>query len=232
MTSLLFLHGILGDPGYFDFLQSCVPPGCRMEKLLLEGHGGSARDFARASMSRWRQQVAEAVDRLRADGDRIVIVAHSMGTLFAIDSAVRGNTDGLFLLNPPLSLRLSRRMFTTPLKVLSGNIDDRWTQAAQAAYSIAPDSNPLHYIGWLPRYMELFGEIRRVRHLVGRLNLPARIYLSAHDEMISPLPAAALFPERDDISVTFLPDSGHYYYSDCDRKTIEHDFSVFVRKFM
>lgn len=44
-----------------------------------------------------------------------------MGTLFAIDQAVRGRADRLFLLNPPLKLRITPRLLTTPLLVMSGH---------------------------------------------------------------------------------------------------------------
>ena len=167
MPQLLFIHGILGKPDYFGFLHKYVPESYRITVILLEEHGGSQKDFARASMSKWRKQVTDTVQNLRKDGDRLVIVAHSMGTLFAIDSAVRGEADALFLLNPPLSLRITRRLLTTPLKIMRGKIDDRWTLAAKEAYSISDDPNLLHYIAWIPRYLELFREISRTRKIVG-----------------------------------------------------------------
>lgn len=230
MPQLLFIHGILGKPDYFGFLHKYVPESYRITEIVLEGHGGSPKDFARASMSKWRNQLTDTVQNLRKDGDRLVIVAHSMGTLFAIDSAVRGEADALFLLNPPLSLRITRRLLTTPLKIMRGKIDDRWTLAAKEAYSISDDPNLLHYIAWIPRYLELFREISRTRKIVGKLSVKTRVYLSAHDEMVSPR-SAKLFPSKPDISVTSLPDSGHYCYDDADRSVIVSDFSDFLENF-
>ena len=40
------------------------------------------------------------------------------------------------------------------------------------------------------------------------------------------------FPDREYISVTQLPESGHYYYSDSDRATIIRDFSAFISSFI
>lgn len=228
MTTVLFVHGILGKPDYFDFLRPYVAEaGFRSEDILLEGHCDTPRAFGRASMERWRGQVAEAAARLHGIGSRLVIAAHSMGTLFAIDNAVRGMADGLFLLNPPLKLRPTRRMFTSPLKVLAGRTADRWSAAAKAAYSISDDQNPFHYLGWIPRYLELFAEIRRTRPLAGRLAVPVHVYLSAHDEMVSPR-SAGYFPDRPDLDVTILPDSGHYSYAGTDRGRIEADFARFL----
>lgn len=230
MTELLFVHGILGKPDYFDFLRPFMPADVRPTSILLDGHGRGPREFAATSMARWRRQVAEAVESLRSTGNRVVVVAHSMGCLFAIDAAVRGEADALFLLNPPLSLRVTRRLLSTPLKVRNGKVNDARTHAAKAAYSISDDSNLLHYIGWIPRYLELFGEIRRTRSVVKALAVPTRVYLSAHDEMVSPR-SSRLFPDRSEIKVRMLPDSGHYYYTDSDRAVIISDFSEFLSVF-
>ncbi|MGM9853482.1 MAG: alpha/beta hydrolase [Muribaculaceae bacterium] len=228
MTEVLFIHGILGKPDYFDFLRGCVPTeGFHCTDILLEGHCDTPQAFGRASMKRWRWQVAEAVDRLRATGARIVMVAHSMGTLFSIDNGVKGKADALFLLNPPLSIRLTWQMPLTSIKVLTGKIDSPRTAAAQAAYSISDDHNPLHYIRWIPRYLELFAEIRRSRAIVPRLTVPTRVYLSARDEMVSSK-SARRFPDSADIAITILSHSSHYYYPDADKSRIVNDFRQFL----
>ena len=229
MSNILFIHGILGKPDYFRFLYPYIPDGYSYTDILLEGHGSDPSAFAHASMKRWRRQVADAVDTLRKDGSSLVIAAHSMGTLFAIDNAIKGNADALFLLNPPLSLRVTRRLLTTPLKILRGNINDEWTLAAKEAYSISDDRNILHYAGWIPRYIELFGEIRRTRAIINKLTTPTHVFLSAHDEMVSP-GAAALFPCSSAIETSILPESGHYRYAPTYRAAVGRDFSEFLSR--
>ena len=63
---------------------------------------------------------------------------------------------------------------------------DKWSLAAQNAYSIERDYHILRYFGWIPRYLELFSEIRKTRKIIGKLSTPAHIYLSSLDEMVSP----------------------------------------------
>lgn len=230
MTEVIFIHGILGKPDYFDFLRSCLPSEeFHCEDILLEGHCDTPQAFGQASMNRWRGQVSEAVDKLRAKGSRLVIVAHSMGTLFAIDNAVMGKADALFLLNPPLTIRPTWRLPVTSFKVMQGKIDNPRTAAAKAAYSIADDHNPLHYIKWVPRYLELFTEISRVRLIANQLKIPTRVYLSGYDEMVS-LRSARWFPSRTGITVTILPESGHYYYIEADRELLVNDFHQFLTR--
>lgn len=168
-------------------------------------------------------------EKLRKNYDKLIIVAHSMGTLFAIREAMEGNADALFLMNTPLKIRITRRLLSTPFKVLFGNAkkEDKWTQAALAAYGIECDANPLHYIGWIPRYLELFAEIRSVRKILSQLTVKTQVYLSVHDGMVSPV-SEKLFAECHNVKVKVLPTSGHYYYSDRDTGMLQDDFRRFI----
>ena len=227
--AVLCVHGILGHPCFFDFLLPLVPHDWSVTNILLKGHGGSVKDFSAASMSEWKGQVRVEAEKLRKNNDKLIIVAHSMGTLFAIREAMEGNADALFLMNTPLKIRITRRLLSTPFKVLFGNAkkEDKWTQAALAAYGIECDANPLHYIGWIPRYLELFAEIRSVRKILSQLTVKTQVYLSVHDEMVSPV-LEKLFAECHNVKVKVLPTSGHYYYSDRDTGMLQDDFRRFI----
>lgn len=227
--AVLCVHGILGHPGFFDFLLPLVPHDWSVANILLKGHGGSVKDFSAASMSEWKGQVRVEAEKLRKNHDKLIIVAHSMGTLFAIREAVEGNADALFLMNTPLKIRVTGRLLSTPFKVLFGNTkkEDKWTQAALAAYGIEYDANPLHYIGWVPRYLELFAEIRSVRKILTNLTVKTQVYLSAQDEMVSPV-SEKLFAGYNNVKVKVLPMSGHYYYSDSDTRMLQEEFGRFI----
>ena len=105
-TAVVFIHGIVGTPDQFNPLLPLVPKDWSVDNLLLPGHGGSVRDFSRSSMAAWRAHVAEHIDRLAEDHRRILLVGHSMGTLFCIDEAVKrpDTVAGLFLLASPLRI--------------------------------------------------------------------------------------------------------------------------------
>lgn len=76
-------------------------------------------------------------------------------------------------------MRVTFRLFRTSWRVFTGNIkpDDKWSLAAQNAYSIERDNHILRYFGWIPRYLELFSEIRKTRKIIGKLLTPSHIYL-------------------------------------------------------
>ena len=95
-AAILFVHGILGTPRHFAPFLPYVPASWSVCNLLLEGHGGSVRDFSHAAMAQWKQQVHAALDALLAEHDRVLITAHSMGTLFAIQEALQRPVTELF----------------------------------------------------------------------------------------------------------------------------------------
>ena len=218
--AILFIHGILGTTSHFEPFLSLVPPNWSICNLSLKGHGGSVKDFSQASMTEWKQQVKNALEELSETNNKIIIVAHSMGTLFAIQEAIEKPVDELFLRSSAASDVYKRQ----------GNIkpDDKWSLAAQNAYSIERDNHILRYFGWIPRYLELFSEIRKTRKIIGKLQTPSHIYLSMLDEMVSPK-CSKLFKDNPCICVKSLQTSGHFYYSPEDQCLMKEDFNKMIQ---
>lgn len=222
-TAVLLIHGIAGTPRHFDSFLTQVPEGYSVVNLLLPGHGGTPLDFAGASMAAWEERVHLAVRELAAEHGRIFIVAHSMGTLLALEQAVREpKIKGLFLLAVPLRLRIRPQLAVNSAKVFFNRIgaEDVVARAARDCYGIARDRNLLHYLGWIPRYLELFRKIREIRSLLPRLNTPGVAFQSAQDEMVSPKALRELEAVKS-LAVSVLPDSTHYYYTSSDRRLLE-----------
>lgn len=230
-VSVLFIHGILGTPHHFDALLPMIPSDWSVHALWLKGHGGSVKDLSRASMTAWKQQVRDSVKTLLAAGDRVVIAAHSMGTLFAIQEALENPIEELFLLNVPLKVRITRRLFRTVWRVFRGNIkpDDDWMLAAQRAYGIEHDGHIFRYLGWIPRYLELFYEIRKTRKSVAALRTKTQVYLSLRDEMVSPK-CGDLFKQNACVTVKMLSTSGHFYYSPEDQAVLKENFGKLIQR--
>ena len=176
--AVLFVHGILGSPAQFAPFLPLVPQDWSFCNLLLQGHGGGARDFSAASMAVWREQTRQAFAELRARHETVVIAAHSMGTLFAVQEAVRSPVEGLVPAECALHVHVRPRALRNAWLNYGGTPRDPWGQAAVAAYGVERDRNVLHYAGWPPRFFELFGEIRRTRPLVRQLAVPCRAYFS------------------------------------------------------
>ena len=231
-AAILFVHGIVGTPNHFADFVSLVPENVSVYNILLDGHGGSVRDFSHTSMQKWEAQVRDAAQELCVTHSEIYIVAHSMGTLFAIDRAIENEAvKGLFLLAVPPVISPKPRMVSNLCKVYFDKIksDDVVAQAAKRCYGIAQDKNPFHYFGWLPRYLELFAKAKEMRRKIRLLQTPCVAYQSAKDELVSNK-SAQLLAKNEKISVVELKDSGHYYYAPDDLAFLLREFENFIKE--
>ena len=229
-TAVLFIHGIVGTPRHFDDLIPLLPDTVSIHNLLLAGHGGSARDFARASMREWEAQVEAAIAALAETHPHIYIVAHSMGALLSIEAALHHKeVEKLFLLAVPLRIALTPAMARNSWKVYGGNIapNDHAALAAQRCCGVAQTKNPLPYLGWIPRFLELFSKIRAVRKLLAKLTTPSLAVQSMKDELVSPRTIDEL-RRNSHIALLPLPHSGHYYYPPEEKQALHEAFTAFL----
>lgn len=230
--AFLLIHGFLGTPDHFKPLLSLLPDTVSVCNLLLDGHGKDPRAFARARMRNWEVQVDSVVRRLLENHEKVYIVAHSMGTLLALEESRKyPGVAGLFLLAVPVKLRLKPKLLLRSMKVCFQRIDPEnpWELAAENCYGIAPDSNPLHYVGWLPRLWELFRKIHSIKKQLSGITTPCTVLLSGQDELISPC-SAAWFRENPAIRTKILLGSGHYYYPPGDLALLLSAFQEFLRE--
>ena len=229
-TAVLFIHGINGTPNHFHMLTPLVPDSMTLHNLLLDGHGKMPLDFGRTSMKKWELQVQNAVDSLAATHEEVLIVGHSMGTLFAMEQALRlDKVKRLFLIAIPVTPWLSAQHYSNIFKMYFNRIrpDDRAVLAAIHCYGIGPDKNLLHYYRWTPRFLELFHKVHKTCKLLPSLQTPCAAYQSRLDEMVSPrsipyLKKHAPFP------VHVLENSSHTYYDPTDEAYLQEEFVRFL----
>ncbi len=105
-TAALFIHGFLGSPEHFERFIPKLSETVSVFNILLTGHGGTVSDFADASMDAWKKQVTQEVERICNKYNSVYIVAHSMGTFFAMEAANAhpDRVKGVILLQTPLKI--------------------------------------------------------------------------------------------------------------------------------
>lgn len=232
-TAVLFVHGIVGTPDQFADLLPLVPADWSIVSLLLPGHGGSVRDFSRASMAQWRQAVRGTVEKLAATHGRLLLVGHSMGTLFCIDEALRPDSKatGLFLLACPLYPRLTPSAAVQSLQVALGiRSKNPAYRAAIEACSVTATPKLWQYLGWIPRYLELFGAAKLGRAQIFEVSVPTTAVQSRHDELVSPR-ACKLLDAAPCTRLHILPASRHFYYSPEDLTLLKELFAGFLAQY-
>ncbi len=227
--AVLFIHGFLGSPEHFtDFIDK-VPEDCAIYNILLEGHGGTVKDFAKASMAKWKQNVRTAVDSLLERYDELIICGHSMGTFFAMEEAVRNpqRVKKLFLLAIPLRIGVKGEAFVNTAKSFfnRGCKNDKKAEMYQKAHSVKLNKRIWQYIGWIPRYIELIRESGMSGETIKKPETETHIYMSRKDELVSCKRSLKRIPQKDNIHLTLLPLSAHFIYDDEEYKTLLQAFA-------
>lgn len=231
-TAVLLIHGIVGTPNHFRDLipmEQMVPVNWSFHNLLLDGHGGTAEDFAASSMKKWKEQVWSAFEKLACQHDRVIIVAHSMGTLFAIQLGIEHSEKipFLFLLGVPMRPGIRLTMMRDCLLMVFGKL--RPDAVLWRASGIRTTRKLWKYLAWVPRYLELFREIYITEEMLGKLQVPCVAYHSQMDELVMNRSRRIL--ERSGVmEVHNLEDSTHFYYAPNDRERVLLDFVNKMKK--
>jgi len=217
-SAVLLVHGIVGTPAHFTDLLPVIPESWSIYNILLDGHGGEVEDFSHTNMKKWETQVQVQLDKILVTHRRVLIVAHSMGTLFAIQEAIRcpDRVMGLFLLNVPLVPFVRPSTWINAVKAALGKAGNSLSaQAMLADCGVELSPNLLKYLGWIPRFWELLVKIRKTKLLLPRLEVPTHTFQSRHDELVS-LRSCNYLEGHPHITNTVLENSGHFGYSGAD----------------
>lgn len=234
--AVLFLHGIAGSPNQFRLLmplEALVPSDWSVYNIRYPGYGGDVRDFGRSNIHQWRGYARETFLDLAEGHEKVLLVGHSMGTLFAMQLALEfpEKVAGLFLLNVPL--RPMPRLFFIPncLRLAFGCIraDHPREAAFEKACGVTPTPLVWRYIRWIPRLFELFGEISRTEKVMGNLTVPCVAWQSRIDDLVSNR-SAVLLRKSGVIHVRELPDSTHFHYTAEDETLVCEDFIHTIKK--
>ena len=229
--AVLMIHGIAGSPAHFRKIIDVIPQNLTLYNILLDGHGKGVSDFGKSSMKKWKTQVNDTANELLESHDRLFIIAHSMGTLFAIRKAIEtpDKIAGLFLLSVPTRPWVRFSTVKTCIRVLLGKKGDDVTRITNDT-SINLDKNPFKYLSWAPRFAELLIEVRRVRKLLPILCVNSLTFQSHIDELVSARSVKDL-EEHPFIKNTVLYESGHFDYGERDVLLLRKQLSDMINSF-
>ena len=212
-NAVLLIHGIAGSPAHFGGLVPVIPREFSVYNILLDGHGGSVADFSRSSMAKWKAQVRDTLETLFARHEKVVIIGHSMGTLFAIQAAIDhpDKIPRLFLLNVPTRPWVRPSTWYTCLRVAFGKLDRPADRAMRGETAMELTPRLWQYIGWAPRMTELLRERSRIRKCLPQLHTKTFSFQSRVDELVS-IRSCRDLDTHPYISNWILEDSGHFVY--------------------
>lgn len=230
-TAVLMIHGIAGTPAHFRHLIPVIPEKISARSILLSGHGGKVTDMGKTNMKAWKRQVNEVLQELFSQHEKVYLVAHSMGTLFALRAAVEHpqRIAGLFLLAVPTRPHVRISTMCTCVRVAWGNVKETDTRAIAMRdnTSIRMERDLFKYLTWAPRFVELFAEIFRVKKLLPRLRVPCLTFQSHVDELVS-IRSCRDLEGHPYIQNTILYNSGHFAYGEEDLQLLQDRLKEFL----
>lgn len=234
--AVLFIHGIVGTPNHFRIvlpLEELVPETWSVYNIRQPGHGGTVEDFGRSNLGQWRGHAKAAFDELAKHHEKVVIVGHSLGTLFAMQIALEHpeKVAQLFLVAAPMRPWVRAFGAANCVKLAFGWIrEDRPLEVAtRNVCGVTTTKKLWKYIPWLPRFFELFMEIARTEKVMGNLKVPCISWQSKKDELVSNFSTAVL-KKSGVMEVHELENSTHFYYAPGDMKLLQTEFLKCIKK--
>lgn len=229
-NAVLFLHGIVGTPRHFSHvlpLVSEAPDDWSYYNLLLPGHGGTVGDFSSSSMKEWKDHVWHIFEELCTHHEKVAIVGHSMGTLFALQLAVAfpDRIPFLFLMASPIRPWVSARGVCCCLRACFGKAREDYPSemAILRAGGTKLTGKLWQYIPWVPHMVSLLLEAKKTEKLLPKLTVKTIVYQSRKDEMVSNR-SGKILSQCPVAVVTTLEGSTHFYYPESDAETIKSAF--------
>ena len=230
-VAVLMVHGILSTPNHFRELIPLIPKDYSVYAMVTDGHCSTVKNFSKSSLKSWEKSVKDAAEELLKTHDEIYMVGYSLGTLLSIDEAINNpRITRLFCLAVPIKVGFRLRMIPMAYKIYTKNIkdDDIITLALSESYGTTDSKNLLEYLGWVPRFIDLFIKIGRVRKNLGNLKTPCVAFQSKCDELVSPQSIEILRRESN-IKVEVLENSTHFYYDPTELLYLQKSFIDFLK---
>lgn len=231
-TAVAMIHGIVGTPDHFKDLLPLIPEDWSVYNILLDGHGGEVEDFSHTSMDKWKAQVHSLLDEILLTHRRVLIVAHSMGTLLAIREAIYRpeHIAALFLLNVPLTPFVQPKTAVNSVRLALGIPKNNCSaRAMEASGSVNLSPKLWKYFGWTPRFWELLQECRATTKALPELKTPTFSFQSRHDELVS-MRSCKYLDKHPHITNLILESSGHFAYSKIDTALLQRKLKETIKK--
>lgn len=231
--ALVFIHGIVELPHFFNFLIEKLPLDISYFAPTLTGHGLNSKHFGTACSKKWKKQIDDLTDDILKEYKKIIFVGHSLGSLLSIYEAnrIKEKASSIFLLNCPLKVRVTWLHIKTYLKVglfRKEKTDDEAVNRAMEYLGVSIPRNPLEYLYWARPFISLLKEIGKARKDILTCSTRGFAFHSKQDELVS-MKSLKYINKNQNIEINIMKDSSHNYYPQIEKDKIIEKLNKCIR---
>jgi carboxylesterase len=223
----LLIHGLGSTPRCMrDLADELVQHGIDVEAVLLPGHGTHPEDLQQITWADWYATVRDAVHRLRARADCVVVLGQSLGGTLALHAAAHEAVDGVITLAGVAYLRDWRLWFLPVVKPFK-----RWRRSP--GNDVSRDVVDVGSYDRMPltAIHELLRLARIVRSELASIRVPALI-VHGNEDHVAPAQNADFIHQRlgsPHKEILRLEASYHVITLDHDRDLVARRVVRFIR---
>jgi carboxylesterase len=224
---VLILHGFTGT---LESVKALYAPlqelGITVSMPMLMGHGEDSPEALRGvRWHEWLSDADRALQKLSRDSDLIIVIGHSMGSLLALNLAVKypDKVDSLVLATPAIKL-VSMLAPGRPMQsfaLLVSKIFKNWQ--LKQLFSDPQCAGVLTHYSWVPTnaIISFFELIKQTLPQLCRVKAPVLVLQCRKDSTVLPESATILFnniaTEPSEKSLLWLEHSDHQLFCDGER---------------
>ncbi len=221
-TAALLIHGFTSHRSSLEpLLPALEGAGIPYTYEMLTGHGTKPEDLTNIRWHHWQDDVEKQFAKLRANHERVVVIALSMGTVLAIELAAKhpSEIDGLVLISPCV-------IFYNKLSALTPVITPlikKFPFAAKEKFSSAEFAKRDRGYPWFPTatYASYWRRTKTILDDARRVTCPVRILMSEKDHVADPRGGEALYRSLGgEKEILWHHQSGHEMFQDCEASAV------------
>ena len=207
---VLLIHGFTGLPAELRLLGAYLNErGFTVLAIRLAGHGTTVEDLSRMEHEDWMDSVRDGYAILSGACDRISVVGHSMGAVFALLLSIESELAHVVSLGAPIMIAPEQGLEHLPTR--EACIDRYVPKARRKLTDVPQGANNTYRRMPLVSIHELLDVVAILCRQIGRVTAPLLIVHGERDHTADPKSADYLYENVGSprCEKFILPDAGH-----------------------
>ncbi|MBR2215424.1 MAG: alpha/beta fold hydrolase [Selenomonadaceae bacterium] len=226
---VLLIHGFTGVPTELLMMGKYLNKrGCTVLGVRLAGHGTSVEDMCHMTHEDWMDSVRDGYALLSGLTEKIAVIGHSMGGLYALLLSTEVSVSHVVTLAAPIFIAEERGISALPPREIA--VGQFVPKARRHLTGVPPVVNNTYRKMPLISVHELLEVIGQVKDSIAKVTSPVLIMHSRIDHTAAPQSAEYIYAHVKSLkkNIIWLENSGHLLPLDADRELVFQKATEFI----